>query len=204
MASAHWARWPSAPCSLVAQIAPVSRRPGAAGHRPGHRQAGDRRHRQVDRHRELDQQLLLRAARRGLRPRRRHAEHPGRHRVDRRVRQRRHAHRRCAAAGSTPSAPASSRSCSPATRPSAPRARGDWGGLIINGRAPVNIEGGEGVGRGRHRRLRRQRPERQQRHAALRPRRVRRRRVQPRQRAERHRVPGRRPRRLATSSSRCT
>src|SRR5688500_9794715 len=26
------------------------------------------------------------------------------------------------------------------------RDRGDWGGLIINGRAPVNIEGGEGVG----------------------------------------------------------
>ena len=26
------------------------------------------------------------------------------------------------------------------------RARGDWGGLILNGRAPVNIEGGEGVG----------------------------------------------------------
>jgi hypothetical protein len=26
------------------------------------------------------------------------------------------------------------------------RNRGDWGGLIINGRAPVNIEGGEGVG----------------------------------------------------------
>ena len=26
------------------------------------------------------------------------------------------------------------------------RSRGDWGGLIINGRAPVNIEGGEGVG----------------------------------------------------------
>lgn len=26
------------------------------------------------------------------------------------------------------------------------RARGDWGGIIINGRAPVNIEGGEGVG----------------------------------------------------------
>jgi hypothetical protein len=26
------------------------------------------------------------------------------------------------------------------------RARGDWGGLIINGRAPVNLEGGEGVG----------------------------------------------------------
>jgi hypothetical protein len=26
------------------------------------------------------------------------------------------------------------------------RARGDWGGLIINGRAPVNIPGGEGVG----------------------------------------------------------
>jgi hypothetical protein len=26
------------------------------------------------------------------------------------------------------------------------RARGDWGGLIINGRAPVNLAGGEGVG----------------------------------------------------------
>ncbi len=26
------------------------------------------------------------------------------------------------------------------------RARGDWGGLIINGRAPINIPGGEGVG----------------------------------------------------------
>ncbi len=26
------------------------------------------------------------------------------------------------------------------------RARGDWGGLILNGRAPVNIPGGEGVG----------------------------------------------------------
>jgi len=26
------------------------------------------------------------------------------------------------------------------------RARGDWGGLIINGRAPVNLEGGEGQG----------------------------------------------------------
>ena len=26
------------------------------------------------------------------------------------------------------------------------RARGDWGGVIINGRAPVNIPGGEGVG----------------------------------------------------------
>lgn len=26
------------------------------------------------------------------------------------------------------------------------RSRGDWGGLIINGRAPVNIPGGEGVG----------------------------------------------------------
>ena len=40
--------------------------------------------------------------------------------------------------------------------------------------------------------------------AALRARRVRRHRVQPRQRAERHRVPGRRPRRHATSTSRCT
>ncbi len=31
-------------------------------------------------------------------------------------------------------------------QPIGSRARGDWGGLIINGRAPVNIEGGEGVG----------------------------------------------------------
>ena len=28
------------------------------------------------------------------------------------------------------------------------RARGDWGGLIINGRAPVNLEGGQGAGEG--------------------------------------------------------
>lgn len=28
------------------------------------------------------------------------------------------------------------------------RDRGDWGGLIINGRAPVNLEGGEGAGEG--------------------------------------------------------
>ena len=28
------------------------------------------------------------------------------------------------------------------------RNRGDWGGLIINGRAPVNLEGGEGAGEG--------------------------------------------------------
>jgi hypothetical protein len=28
------------------------------------------------------------------------------------------------------------------------RSRGDWGGLIINGRAPVNLEGGEGEGEG--------------------------------------------------------
>jgi hypothetical protein len=31
-------------------------------------------------------------------------------------------------------------------QPVGSRSRGDWGGLIINGRAPVNIEGGEGVG----------------------------------------------------------
>jgi hypothetical protein len=31
-------------------------------------------------------------------------------------------------------------------QPIGARSRGDWGGLIINGRAPVNIEGGEGVG----------------------------------------------------------
>jgi hypothetical protein len=31
-------------------------------------------------------------------------------------------------------------------QPIGQRARGDWGGLIINGRAPVNLEGGEGVG----------------------------------------------------------
>jgi hypothetical protein len=31
-------------------------------------------------------------------------------------------------------------------QPVGSRARGDWGGLIINGRAPLNVEGGEGVG----------------------------------------------------------
>ena len=31
-------------------------------------------------------------------------------------------------------------------QPVGSRDRGDWGGIIINGRAPVNIEGGEGVG----------------------------------------------------------
>jgi hypothetical protein len=31
-------------------------------------------------------------------------------------------------------------------QPIGQRARGDWGGLIINGRAPLNLEGGEGVG----------------------------------------------------------
>jgi hypothetical protein len=31
-------------------------------------------------------------------------------------------------------------------QPVGSRARGDWGGLIINGRAPVNIEGGQGLG----------------------------------------------------------
>lgn len=31
-------------------------------------------------------------------------------------------------------------------QPVGQRARGDWGGIIINGRAPVNIPGGEGVG----------------------------------------------------------
>ena len=31
-------------------------------------------------------------------------------------------------------------------QPDGQRSRGDWGGLIINGRAPVNIPGGEGVG----------------------------------------------------------
>jgi len=31
-------------------------------------------------------------------------------------------------------------------QPVGSRGRGDWGGIILNGRAPVNIEGGEGVG----------------------------------------------------------
>jgi hypothetical protein len=31
-------------------------------------------------------------------------------------------------------------------QPIGSRARGDWGGIIINGRAPVNLEGGEGEG----------------------------------------------------------
>jgi hypothetical protein len=33
-------------------------------------------------------------------------------------------------------------------QPIGQRGRGDWGGLIINGRAPVNLEGGEGEGEG--------------------------------------------------------
>ena len=33
-------------------------------------------------------------------------------------------------------------------QPAGRRGRGDWGGLIINGRAPVNLEGGEGEGEG--------------------------------------------------------
>jgi hypothetical protein len=31
-------------------------------------------------------------------------------------------------------------------QPAGQRARGDWGGIILNGRAPLNIPGGEGVG----------------------------------------------------------
>ena len=31
-------------------------------------------------------------------------------------------------------------------QPAGRRARGDWGGIILNGRAPVNLEGGEGEG----------------------------------------------------------
>jgi hypothetical protein len=33
-------------------------------------------------------------------------------------------------------------------QPIGQRGRGDWGGIIINGRAPVNLEGGEGEGEG--------------------------------------------------------
>jgi len=33
-------------------------------------------------------------------------------------------------------------------QPPGTRNRGDWGGLILNGRAPVNLEGGEGAGEG--------------------------------------------------------
>jgi hypothetical protein len=33
-------------------------------------------------------------------------------------------------------------------QPIGTRNRGDWGGLILNGRAPVNLEGGEGAGEG--------------------------------------------------------
>ena len=33
-------------------------------------------------------------------------------------------------------------------QPAGQRARGDWGGLIINGRAPINTPGGEGIGEG--------------------------------------------------------
>ena len=33
-------------------------------------------------------------------------------------------------------------------QPEGSRNRGDWGGIILNGRAPVNLEGGEGAGEG--------------------------------------------------------
>jgi hypothetical protein len=33
-------------------------------------------------------------------------------------------------------------------QPVGSRSRGDWGGLIINGRAPINLEGGQGAGEG--------------------------------------------------------
>jgi hypothetical protein len=33
-------------------------------------------------------------------------------------------------------------------QPAGSRSRGDWGGIILNGRAPVNLEGGEGAGEG--------------------------------------------------------
>jgi hypothetical protein len=33
-------------------------------------------------------------------------------------------------------------------QPIGSRARGDWGGMIINGRAPLNLPGGEGIGEG--------------------------------------------------------
>jgi hypothetical protein len=33
-------------------------------------------------------------------------------------------------------------------QPVGDRGRGDWGGLIINGRAPLNVSGGEGIGEG--------------------------------------------------------
>jgi hypothetical protein len=33
-------------------------------------------------------------------------------------------------------------------QPVGSRGRGDWGGLIINGRAPINLEGGQGAGEG--------------------------------------------------------
>ncbi|MGH9162364.1 MAG: hypothetical protein ACRD2X_20560 [Vicinamibacteraceae bacterium] len=33
-------------------------------------------------------------------------------------------------------------------QPAGQRARGDWGGLIVNGRAPLNVSGGEAIGEG--------------------------------------------------------
>ena len=70
-------------------------RTGAAGQRARHRQAGHRRHRRGHRHRDLDQRQLLRAARRGVRPRRAATLNiAGGHADHRRVGQRRHADRR--------------------------------------------------------------------------------------------------------------
>ena len=80
-------------------------------------------------------------------------------------------------------------------QPVGTRSRGDWGGLIINGRAPVNLEGGEGQGEANTGVYGGDDPNDNSGIAALRARGVRRHRVQPRQRAERHRLPGRRPRR---------
>jgi hypothetical protein len=76
------------------------------------------------------------------------------------------------------------------------RARGDWGGLIINGRAPVNIDGGEGVGEADTGVYGGNQPNDNS--GSLRYVRVEfcRRGIQPRQRAQRRRVPGRRPRRI--------
>ena len=176
------------------RVAKLSSRAGAAGQRARHRQAGHRRHRRGHRHRDLGEHQLLRAARRGVRPRRRDAEHPGRHADHRRVGQRRHADRRARRPAERDRHRASSRSCSRATSRSA-RAAAATGAASSSTAARRSTsaaarragEGDTGVYGGTD-------PNDNSGIAALRPRRVLRRRVQPRQRAERHRVPGRRPR----------
>ena len=84
-------------------------------------------------------------------------------------------------------------------QPIGQRGRGDWGGIIINGRAPINFGSGEAAGEGDTGVYGGTDPNDNSGILQLRARRVCRHRVQSRQRAERHRFPGRRPRHAGRS-----